>query len=86
MANIQPWKPGDMLREKITGKPFFVVHVYKTGTLISDMSWTGVVAPLLLLPREYKDYALDDEMEYFPVPTLRDGKLRTGWYHMGATW
>lgn len=57
------WKPGEIIREKKSGRAFLVLHVYKNiCTIISDLRESTPVA-IVLLPARYNEFASDDEME-----------------------
>jgi len=63
------WKKGDIIRNKLTATPYFVVHKFEyVCTLIIDMTDTSHLPQLLtLLPKEYDNYALASDME----PTVK---------------
>jgi len=60
-----PWKKGDMVRHKITGHPYKVIHIYRyVCTILIDLEDREQLAqPYILLPRSYDDYALDEVMQ-----------------------
>lgn len=58
------WKSNEVIRNKQTGKPYLVLHVYKhVCTIVVDLNQSGVNTPLVLLERDYADYASDRDMK-----------------------
>lgn len=59
------WKKGEIIRNKLTGTPYFVIHKFEyVCTLIIDMTDTSQLPQLLtLLPKDYNNYALASDME-----------------------
>lgn len=59
------WKRGEIIREKGTAHPFLVIHVHKDiCTMVVDLEdHRKLPTAYAVLPREYSDYALDEEME-----------------------
>lgn len=66
------WQVNDVIRHKMTGHPFLVVHIYKyVCTIVVDLKDDRKLRPTLtLLPSDYDEYAPDWQME-----ELVDGKL-----------
>lgn len=60
------WKVGEIIRHKNTGNPFRVIHIYKyVSTILVDLTDNAPLPPtLMLLPRNYDDYAVDSDMEF----------------------
>lgn len=80
MSDIwQPhWSKGDLIRNKKTGKPMMVVHVYhRFCTMVVDLEAdTDPAIQYVLLERTYADWGRDqdfqenkesDKLEYRPV-------------------
>lgn len=64
-TDIQPkWKVNDVIRQKVTGHPYLIVHIHKyVATFIVDMEdKASPSSPLVLLPRAYDDYTVDWNM------------------------
>jgi hypothetical protein len=58
------WKVNDRIRNKETGKPFLVLHVSKYYCQLVDLEdKQPLVQPLILLQRNFADYAKDQDME-----------------------
>lgn len=58
------WKVNDRIRSKATGHPFLVLHVSRHYCQIIDLeNKEPLVTPLILLPRNYGEYAKDHEMD-----------------------
>ena len=68
MADIYnlAWKKGDVIRNKETGKPMLVVHVFtRFATMAVDLEDKNTPSiPLVILMRDYNSWALDVEMDY----------------------
>lgn len=66
-TSIRPtWKAKDIIRNKLTGHPYKVLHVFNyNATIIVDLEDRSPL-PLMysLLPREYSNYAKDSDMEF----------------------
>lgn len=60
----EPWKIRDIIRNKITGHPYLVIHVYQfRGTAVVDLEDDKDLEPaLIILPRRYDEYAPDYQM------------------------
>jgi hypothetical protein len=59
------WKKCDIIRNKLSGTPYFVIHKFEyVCTLIIDMTDTSQLPQsLTLLPKDYDNYALASDME-----------------------
>ena len=84
------WHAGDLIREKESGKAFFVIHVYRgVCTLIFDATQScEIIQSGILLKRDYDRFARDIEMDatkrdlfgealkwkYHPLPKIKDIK------------
>ena len=62
---LTKWRVNDVIREKTTGHPFLVLHIYKfMCTIIVDLEDHTPLRPMLtLLPERYDEYATDWEMK-----------------------
>ncbi len=59
------WTKNDIIRHKMSGKPYKVIHVY-TGiaTMMVDMTYGGELTTAeMLFPRDYISYAKDKDFE-----------------------
>lgn len=61
----ETWKKNDIIRNKITGKPLLVIHIYRfVATIVVDLEENKTPSSMyVLLPRDYDKYAIDTEME-----------------------
>lgn len=59
------WKKGDIIRNKASGHPYLVLHVYKSiCTIVVDLEVNEPLAPTLsILVREYDKYTADLNMQ-----------------------
>lgn len=59
------WKKNDVIRNKITGKPLLVIHIYRfVATIVVDLEENKTPSSMfVLLPRDYDKFAVDNEME-----------------------
>lgn len=75
---VPMWTPKDMIRNRETGKPYKVIHVYSSGlTLVIEMQDNNeFVQPLGIPEREYYRYTMDSDMENTD-PVDFEGK----WYY-----
>ncbi len=63
---IRPsFKVGEIIRHKLTGQPYRVIHIYKYyGTILIDLTDRNPLATTLTLkPCYYEDYAPDRDMK-----------------------
>ncbi len=60
------WKKNDIIRHKISGHPYLVIHIYKNmGTIVTDMMVNSNPSiTFTILPRDYNQYAMDSDMRY----------------------
>lgn len=59
------WKEGDTIRNKDTGKPYSVIHIYKSiCTIVIDLEEKSMMPiSLTLLERDYEKFVPDMDME-----------------------
>ena len=63
-AYVIRWKPGDIIRQRATGKPMMVTLVVdKVATFIVDLNTQGPAYPMVILIRDNDQWATDSEME-----------------------
>lgn len=72
----EDWTREDIIRNKATGHPYKVIHVYKAlATILVDLeNKSSLTSTVTLMPSGYSDYAKDRDMsvkkndwEYNPV-------------------
>jgi len=76
MALKQKFLPNQIIRNKKTGEPMLVIHVYRNAIVVTDPQSKGYLADVkFILERDYNDWARDLEMikkgetewEYIPL-------------------
>lgn len=62
---IEKWHVSNIIRNKITGKPYMLVQFNKrVSAIIVDLESKDSLPPALtLLARDFGDFALDEQME-----------------------
>jgi len=60
------WAKGDIIRSIISGKPFLVLHIFiDSCTMVADLeARQSPATPIIILPRDYDQYAKDLQMEF----------------------
>ena len=72
------WKAGDLIRNKETGKPFLVLHVYTTiCTILADPSVKNSPT-IALMPYSYDEFAKDEDMKQ-TVKKNDEGEYNETW-------
>lgn len=71
------WHAGELIRNRESGSPYFVVHVYKgVCTLIFDATAHAAILPLgILMVRDYSQFARDIEMDSVKRDLLHDALI-----------
>jgi len=57
------WLPDQTIRDKRTGEPLLVIHVYRNCTMVVDLKdQEPLITPKALLERDYHYFSRDIEM------------------------
>ena len=56
------WKSNDIIRNRLTGKPMLVVHVYRNCTLIIDIENSQVNILNVIIEKDYENWSPDTDM------------------------
>jgi hypothetical protein len=62
-GRLPMWLPNQIIRNRNTGEPLLVIHVYRNCTIVVDTKDKNtLITPMALLEREYHYYTRDGDM------------------------